>query len=169
MKSFTPKILLPAAVACGLTATASAQIDTAPISPAAVTSITAQVAGSIADSISGFLSLAEGGDAHAQFSLGMLYAEGESIPEDDAEAVKWYRKAAEQGHSPAQHNLGMMYANGEGVPEDYTDAYKWFVLAEAGGDEKAPAQMRIIEPKMTAAQVAKARRLAAEWQEAHDQ
>ena len=45
-----------------------------------------------------------------------MYANGEGVPEDDAEAVRWYRLAAEQGLASAQLNLRFMYANGEGVP-----------------------------------------------------
>ena len=44
---------------------------------------------------------AEEGDAHAQYSLGLCYADGEGVAEDKAEAVKWFRKAAEQGHEDA--------------------------------------------------------------------
>ena len=35
----------------------------------------------------------------AQFNLGLMYALGEGVPEDDAEAVRWYTRAAEQGHA----------------------------------------------------------------------
>ncbi len=35
-----------------------------------------------------------------------MYDNGEGIPEDDAEAVKWYRKAADQGLANAQTILG---------------------------------------------------------------
>ena len=37
---------------------------------------------------------AEQGDASAQFNLGVRYADGEGVPQDDAEAVRWYRLAA---------------------------------------------------------------------------
>ena len=66
---------------------------------------------------------AEAGDALAQSNLGVAYHNGEGVPEDDAEAVKWYRKAAEQGDAIAQTNLGFMYLLGEGVPEDSVAAY----------------------------------------------
>jgi uncharacterized protein len=49
-------------------------------------------------------------------SMGLMYAEGQGVPEDDAEAVKWYRKAAEQGLAEAQFNLGEMYAYGKVSP-----------------------------------------------------
>ena len=42
---------------------------------------------------------AEQGDAPAQFALGVMYAEGRGVPQDDAEAVRWYGLAAEQGHA----------------------------------------------------------------------
>ena len=61
---------------------------------------------------------AEQGNAAAQFSLGLMYADGEGVPKDDAEAVRWYRLAAEQGNAAAQFSLGLMYADGEGVPKD---------------------------------------------------
>ena len=32
---------------------------------------------------------AEQGNAKAQFNLGVLYEDGNGIPEDDAEAIKW--------------------------------------------------------------------------------
>ena len=45
---------------------------------------------------------AEQEDADAQSSLGLMYANGAGIPQDDQEAVRWYRLAAEQGHTMAQ-------------------------------------------------------------------
>jgi TPR repeat protein len=76
---------------------------------------------------------AEQGDYFAQYSLGFNYSNGEGVPENGAEAVKWYRLAAEQGHATAQNNLGAMYALGEGVPQNYTKAYVWSSVAVAQG------------------------------------
>ena len=47
-----------------------------------------------------------------------MYRNGEGVPQDYAQAVKWYRKAAEQGYANAQFNLGLMYTKVEGVPQD---------------------------------------------------
>ena len=55
---------------------------------------------------------AEAGNPFAQNNLGIMYAQGEGVPEDDAEAIKWFRSAAEQGHTGAQYSLGVMYAAG---------------------------------------------------------
>jgi TPR repeat protein len=66
-----------------------------------------------------------------------IYDEGQGIPKDDSEAVKWYRKAAEQGHADAQYNLGVMYYKGQGVPQDYTEALKWYRKAAEQGHADA--------------------------------
>ena len=47
------------------------------------------------------LSLAEQGDAAAQYNFGVMYAKGQGEPQDYVEAVRWYRSAAEQGLSGA--------------------------------------------------------------------
>ena len=81
--------------------------------------------------------LAEQGHARAQVELGAMYSEGEGVPEDDKEAVKWFRLAAEQGLADAQFGLGLMYYKGEGVPEDDKEAVKWYRLAAEQGDPNA--------------------------------
>jgi uncharacterized protein len=42
-------------------------------------------------------SLAERGDANAQYSLGEMYSRGTGVPADTAEAAKWYRRCCETG------------------------------------------------------------------------
>ena len=84
-----------------------------------------------------FMPLAIQGNSSAQNNLGVMYDNGQGVPEDDKEAVKWYRLAAEQGSASAQYNLGFMYANGEGVPEDDKEAVKWYRLAAEQGDAMA--------------------------------
>ena len=87
---------------------------------------------------------AEQGDAEAQNKLGAMYANGERVPEDAREAVKWFRKAAEQGFASAQYNLGLMYDNGEGVPEDDREAAKWLRKAAEQGDASAQYNLGVM-------------------------
>lgn len=68
--------------------------------------------GDYATALKGFRTLAERGDADAQYNLGAMYANGEGVARDYAEAERWYRMAAEQGNVDAQANLGVMYVNG---------------------------------------------------------
>jgi len=114
---------------------------------------------------------AEAGDAEAQFDLGFMYYEGEGVPEDHAEAVRWYRLAADQGLAEAQFNLGLMYGNGEGVPQDDVQAHMWLNLVASrstGEDRESAVSARDrARARMTAEQVAEAQRLAREWDAAH--
>ena len=81
--------------------------------------------GAAPEDISDLKAWAEKGDAEAQASLGVMYAKGETIPQDFSEALRWYRKAAEQGYAIAQYNLGGMYEKGQGVAQDNAEALKW--------------------------------------------
>ncbi len=72
---------------------------------------------------------AEQGDASAQYNLGVMHGEGQGVPQDDAEAVKWLRLAAEQGDCDAQSNLGVMYSEGQGVPQNDAKALAWLEKA----------------------------------------
>lgn len=81
--------------------------------------------------------LAEQGLADAQYKLGFLYADGQGVPQNYAEAEKWIRLAAEQGNAEAQSSLGRMYAGGQVVPQNYAEAFKWFRLAAEQGNPGA--------------------------------
>ncbi len=85
--------------------------------------------------------LADQGDASAQYNLGVMYANGQGVPKDDVQAVKWFRLAADQGQATAQYNLGFMYDNGRGVPKDYVQAVKWYRLAADQGDAMAQTNL----------------------------
>ena len=53
---------------------------------------------------------AEQGHAEAQYSLGYMYANGESVVKDNDKAVLWYGKAAAQGHQKAARFLSGLKA-----------------------------------------------------------
>ena len=115
---------------------------------------------------------ADQGDADAQNNLGLVYANGEGVPQDFAEAVAWFRQAADQGDANAQFNLGRLYYNGQGVPQDYVEAHRWVNLAAsraASDKQKEYAETRdAVAKEMTPAQLAEAQRLAREWQAAFE-
>jgi TPR repeat protein len=84
-----------------------------------------------------FRPLAAQGNAAAQFSLGLMYANGQGVAQDNAEAVKWYQLAAKQKHTQSQLNLGTMYLEGKGVAQDYAEAVKWYRFAADRGNAEA--------------------------------
>ena len=77
--------------------------------------------------------LADQGDANAQFNLGVRYDNGEGVPQNNVEALKWYWLAANQGLANAQYNLGVRYGEGRGVPQNEAEAVKWYRLAANQG------------------------------------
>ena len=101
---------------------------------------------------------AEQGFAWAQSNLGVMYAKGEGVPEDNAEAVRWLRLAAEQGLASAQFYLGIMYAKSDGVPEDAVYAYAWFSIAAAQGNTNAKEAKEFVAKLMTQAQITEAQK-----------
>ncbi|MBM4138519.1 MAG: sel1 repeat family protein [Nitrospira sp.] len=104
------------------------------------------------------------GQAKAQFSLGTLYFNGEGGPKDYQQALRWLRRAADQGMPLAQTKLAIMYDYGEGVPKDKVQAYKWLTLAAKHGDKSAPLLLASLDKEMTEARIAKAKKLASEWE-----
>ena len=67
--------------------------------------------------------LANHGDAEAQYNLGYCYECGLGVEIDYEKAVFWYKKAAELGNPIAQTNLGGCYEHGRGVPQDFEKAF----------------------------------------------
>jgi TPR repeat protein len=107
--------------------------------------------------------LAERGDARAQFNLGVIHFNAQSVPHDPAKAVQWYRAAADQGYGPAQASLAFMYETGQGVLQNYINAYKWLTLAQQHGVEGGEETRETLATKMTVGQIAEAQQAAADW------
>lgn len=112
---------------------------------------------------------AEQGNSGAQNILAWMYENGEGVPQDNKEAVKWYRLAAEQENASAQYNLGLMYAYGHGVIQDYIQAHAWWDLAASQGDEMATKNRDKVADLMTPDQIAEAQALAREWAAKYNQ
>ena len=88
-----------------------------------------------------FEPLAEKGQALAEYILGLMYANGQGVPESYTEALKWLQKAAEQGEAKAQFSVGVIYFKGLGMPANQAEALKWYRRAADQGN--APAQYNL--------------------------
>ncbi|SKA38225.1 Sel1 repeat-containing protein [Enhydrobacter aerosaccus] len=82
-------------------------------------------------------SLAEKGEADAQYELGVLYFRGQGLPRDVDESARLYRLAADQGQVRAQVALAQFYQHGIGVPRDDAEAARLLARAVARGDARA--------------------------------
>ena len=68
---------------------------------------------------------------------GQASLQGENVPRENAEPVRWLTASAEQGNQYAQYALGKLYLLGKEVPKDRSSAIKWFQLAADRGNEYA--------------------------------
>ena len=101
----------------------------------------------------------------AYYRLGLIHGTGFG---DRAEAVSHFAVAAEAGHVKAQLRLSEAYFLAVGVPFDYVRAYMWSVIAaKLGGDpydnDIAIGNRDDLTEFIPPADIAKAKRLAAEW------
>jgi len=88
--------------------------------------------------------LAEQGNAVAQYNIGLIYDDGDGVPQDYAAARAWYLKACAQGFAPSQNNLGSMYATGHGVARDPAQAVTWYLKAAEQGDATAQYNLGVM-------------------------
>lgn len=112
---------------------------------------------------------ADQGDADAQWQMAVRYHNGEGVPQDDTQAMKWFERAAEQGQVDAQSRLGAYYWAGRGVPEDLSKAYYWSAIATAQGDEISKSRLEGLTYQMTRDQITSARQQAEAWLHNHNQ
>gem|GEM_PF-4257099 len=104
-------------------------------------------------------------DAGAQFAMGRTYEEGQGVPSNFVEAMKWYRLAAEKGHVTAQYKLGLMYGQGRGAPRDLVEATRWMTLAASRPPvSESEAQDHDTAFALTPAQLSEANSLVRNWE-----
>lgn len=107
-----------------------------------------------------WLPLAEQGDPRSQVQLGLMYANGVGVTQDDREAVKWYRLASERGDAYAHFCMGVMYEYGRGVTQDYVYAYMGFNIAAANGYKNAKNHRDALVEKLSAEDISHAQKVA---------
>lgn len=120
------RIFVLALVAC-LCASAPARADLD-------TGLTLFEQGNYSAALSALLPEAEAGNAHAQYVVGIVLAQGYVAAADPPAGADWLRRAAEQGYVQAQVELARMYRTGDGVPEDPAEMVKWYRRAAQQGD-----------------------------------
>ncbi|CAI3933709.1 unnamed protein product [Commensalibacter communis] len=77
------------------------------------------------------------GDVQAQYNFGMIYYNGDKVPQDYPKAAEWFQKSAGQGNVAAQYHLGLLYEQGKGVSKDQVKAKELIEKAAAQGNVDA--------------------------------
>ncbi len=112
--------------------------------------------------------LAQSGDPSAQYALGLRYASGDNVKQDERAAAVWFTKAAENGNVKAQVALSTRYWAGRGVEPSLNQAYFWTVLARAAGDKNSKTFAEFLASHMTRAQAATIEQQADIWYQQHE-
>lgn len=75
------------------------------------------------------------GYAEALYGLGIMYAAGDGVPQNEPKAFELYTQAAEKGHAPSIRALAVTYEKGDlGQPIDYEQAVLWLQAGVSIGD-----------------------------------
>lgn len=100
---------------------------------------------------------ARSGNAEAEELIGVMYALGLGVEQDDQRAFEWYLRASMKGHPGAQSGVGWYYEVGRGIAApDLVRAYMWYVLSAIGGDPDAAISQEEVIKKMTPEEIEKA-------------
>ena len=81
--------------------------------------------------------LAEYGDVHAQYFLGLLYRDGGLLLPDPEQAVHWLELAAKRNLPEAQYALGKLYLSDDPEVHDTSDGILWLERANRNGNTDA--------------------------------
>ena len=81
--------------------------------------------------------LAEDGDVHAQYFLGLLYRDGGLLLPDVEQAVHWLELAAKRDLPAAQYALGKLYLSDDPEVHDTSDGIQWLERAAQNGNTDA--------------------------------
>jgi len=103
---------------------------------------------------------ADQGYSSAQYNLGFVHYSQNDI----AGTTEWWSRAAQGGDEQAMFSLGFIFAEGDRAPHDPVQAHMWYDLAAAHGSADAAYKRDQLASKMSADEVAEARRLARTWE-----
>jgi TPR repeat protein len=102
-----------------------------------------------------------GGGAH---NLGILYAQGNGVPQDDAIARELFELAIALGADEAMHSLGLLLLRGAGSQLEPIEAAKWAFLSMQRDPSGAGKDlMAVLARELTAGELEEARDRASRW------
>ncbi len=83
------------------------------------------------------LQWAKWGNVKAQYTLGMMYLNGEEVEKDYKQAFDWISKSADKGNVNAQNKLGDLYFYGIGTNKDYKKAFYYYTKSAEQDNDQA--------------------------------
>jgi tetratricopeptide (TPR) repeat protein len=105
----------------------------------------------------------------AEADIGDMYAKGQGVSQNHAEAARWWERSAEHGSMWSHLKLGELYAEGaEGVPKSDSEAYFHLYIASTSTEKDDPQTYSVklrdeIEKRLGKYTLSKERKRADEW------
>jgi TPR repeat protein len=89
------------------------------------------------EAVKWFRKAAEQGNAEAQLGLGVMYANGRGVPQNEVLAHRWWNLAGAQGHTIARKNMELIanYMTKEQIADAQRMAREWQVKHSGQGEE----------------------------------
>ncbi|RKE69803.1 localization factor PodJL [Pseudorhodoplanes sinuspersici] len=84
------------------------------------------------------------GQPAAEYEIGIRYVEGNGVPQNTDEGVRWLERAANAGLAPAHFRLGGLYEKGLGVKKSLDTARRHYVIAADKGHAKAMHNLAVL-------------------------
>ena len=106
------------------------------------------------------------GDADAQVTLDAMYETAQGVPQDFAEAVRWYRNLLTRETPPPRPASAPCLTLAEECRRTTSQRICGTSRASGAGQKRYAAARDGVAEKMTAQQIAEARRRAREWKPA---
>lgn len=96
---------------------------------------------------------ARSGNPQAQLDLGICYAEGLGVGQNDSLAFHWFKKSADQGNVKACAKLGNYYCNGLGCNMNCKEGLNYLRQASAKGDIEAKKMLAFLTSDKTIVEI----------------
>lgn len=126
------------------TKTCVAILGCAVVAAAAIVLLSAKADGTyVPERVRAMQEKARTGDAEALLQLGNFHYNGDGVPRDVTEALRWWRAAAEKGSVVAQLNLGTVLVQ-DASPERVAEGVTWVTRAAEAGDEGAQRNLGLM-------------------------
>jgi localization factor PodJL len=84
------------------------------------------------------------GQPAAEYEIGIRYVEGNGVPQNTDEGIRWLERAANAGLAPAHFRIGGLYEKGLGVKKSLDTARRHYVIAADKGHAKAMHNLAVL-------------------------
>lgn len=85
-------------------------------------------------------SLANAGDAEAQYHIALRHEAGTGTEKNSVQALIWFKKAADQGYAPAQASLAARIEERATTPDEFREAFELYLAAAKAGHPQAQSR-----------------------------